>query len=95
MVVVVVPPLRHSGVATAAVVAPTAAVAVVPPTTTVLVVVPPLRHSTWPQGPSGIPAEEAASWAACQVASSPPQAQLPSQAQQYSETQACVRQGNA
>ena len=57
--VVVVPPLRHSGVATAAV------VVVVPPTTTVLVVVPPLRHSTWPHGPSWIPAQEAASWAAC------------------------------
>ena len=57
--VVVVPPLRHSGVATAAV------VVVVPPTTTVLVVVPPLRHSTWPQGPSWIPAQEAGAWAAC------------------------------
>ena len=57
--VVVVPPLRHSGVATAAV------VAVVPPPTTVLVVAPLERHSTWPQGPSWLPAQEAASWAAC------------------------------
>ena len=56
---VVVPPLRYSGVATAAV------VAVVPPPTTVLVVAPLERHSTWPQGPSWLPAQEAASWAAC------------------------------
>ena len=49
VVVVVVPPLRHSGVYT----------------TAVVVVVPPVRHSSAPQGPPWLPAQEAASWAAC------------------------------
>ena len=59
VVVVVVPPLRHSGVSTTAV-----------------VVVVPMRHSSAPQGPPGLPssapqgppwlpAQEAASCAAC------------------------------
>ena len=60
VVVVVVPPLRHSGVST----------------TAVVVVVVPMRHSSAPQGPPGLPssapqgppwlpAQEAASCAAC------------------------------